>query len=263
MNRLCLSLLLLSACLPAVAGTDWVKIPSGEFASILKYQDSVDGMQKVPAFSIMKTPVTNAQFLTFAQQNPKWQRENIPAIFAEHSHYLIHWQSNLKLGKKALAQQPVTQVSWFAASAFCEAQGARLPSWNEWEYISAANRTSADARQEPSWQEEILAWYAKPATEPVAMVGRRPPNFYGVQDLHGMLWEWVFDYAAMLVSSDNREQQDADQSKFCGAGALSIEDKENYAVMMRVAMLSSLEGADSTSSLGFRCARDATTASAK
>jgi formylglycine-generating enzyme required for sulfatase activity len=44
--------------------------------------------------------------------------------------------------------------------------------------------------------------------------------------------------------------------RFCGAGALSMDDRENYAVLMRVAMLSALEGRDTTRNLGFRCARD-------
>ena len=57
------------------------------------------------------------------------------------------------------------------------------------------------------------------------------------------------------MSSDNRNQGDADKSKFCGAGALSMDDRENYAVLMRVAMLSSLDADDTTTNLGFRCAR--------
>ena len=44
---------------------------------------------------------------------------------------------------------------------------------------------------------------------------------------------------------------------FCGAGALSVADRENYAVLMRVAMLSSLEARDATANMGFRCARSA------
>ena len=44
--------------------------------------------------------------------------------------------------------------------------------------------------------------------------------------------------------------------KFCGAGSLAMADRENYAVLMRVTMLSSLEARDTTSSLGFRCAKD-------
>jgi hypothetical protein len=34
-----------------------------------------------------------------------------------------------------------------------------------------------------------------------------------------------------------------------------MDDRENYAVLMRVAMLSSLQAVNSTSNLGFRCAK--------
>jgi hypothetical protein len=35
-----------------------------------------------------------------------------------------------------------------------------------------------------------------------------------------------------------------------------MDDRENYAVLMRVAMLSSLDAGNTTANLGFRCARD-------
>jgi sulfatase modifying factor 1 len=58
----------------------------------------------------------------------------------------------------------------------------------------------------------------------------------------------------MLVSGDSREQKAQDRLKFCGAGAIGMDDRENYAVLMRVAMLSALEADDVTANLGFRCA---------
>ena len=87
-------------------------------------------------------------------------------------------------------------------------------------------------------------------------VGAGEPNAYGVEDMHGLVWEWTDDWSAMLVASDSREQGDPDSMRFCGAGALSMADRDNYAILMRVAMLSSLEGNDTTGNLGFRCARD-------
>ena len=87
-------------------------------------------------------------------------------------------------------------------------------------------------------------------------MGQQSPNAYGVHDLHGLVWEWTGDFSSLLVSGDNRNQGDADDTRFCGAGAISIEDSDSYAVMMRVAMLSSLGGADATANLGFRCAKD-------
>jgi len=78
---------------------------------------------------------------------------------------------------------------------------------------------------------------------------------YGVRDIHGLVWEWVDDFNSLLVAGDSRDQNDADRLKFCGAGALNLRDKENYAVLMRVALLSSLKAADTTLNMGFRCAR--------
>lgn len=239
----------------SLAGGGYVKIPAGEFRSVLKYEDN-KGNQKISAFSMMQTPVTNAEFLDFVRKNPQWQKDKVPSVFAEQKHYLSHWQSPLVLGTKAKPQQPVTQVSWFAASAYCQAQDARLPTWNEWEYTAAADQTRRDARSDTAWRERILSWYAKPSNAPLDMVGKNPANIYGLKDLHGLIWEWTEDYSAMLVSADNRNQSDPDKLKFCGASALSMDDRENYAVMMRVAMLSSLEAVNSTSNLGFRCAKN-------
>ena len=61
--------------------------------------------------------------------------------------------------------------------------------------------------------------------------------------------------ASKLVSADSRHQGDPDQLQYCGAGAISLQDRENFAILMRVALLSSLSGTDSTKDLGFRCAR--------
>jgi formylglycine-generating enzyme required for sulfatase activity len=149
----------------------------------------------------------------------------------------------------------VVNVSWFAADAYCEAQGARLPTWNEWEYVAAADRTRRDARSDSAWRENILNWYGRPSNRPLDLVGKSPANAYGVQDVHTLVWEWVEDYSSLLVSGDSREQKDPDLLKFCGAGAISMDDRENYAVLMRVAMLSSLNAVNSTSNLGFRCAK--------
>src|SRR3546814_765428 len=102
----------------------------------------------------------------------------------------------------------------------------------------------------------ILNWYSQPSNHALPRAGLQTPNAWGVQDLHGLVWEWTDDFSSLLVSRDNRVQGDADNLKFCGAGALSMDDRENYAVLMRVAMLSSLDAGNTTANLGFRCARD-------
>ena len=122
--------------------------------------------------------------------------------------------------------------------------------------MAAADELRKDARKDPVWRERILAWYSRPSNTALPRVGLQAANAWGVRDVHGLVWEWTDDHASMLVDADNRKQGDPDTAKFCGAGALSMDDRENYAVLMRVAMLSSLDGADVTRNLGFRCARN-------
>jgi formylglycine-generating enzyme required for sulfatase activity len=240
----------------AVGADDgYVRMPAGAFMSALRYEDADDGVRVAP-FELMRTPVTNGQFLAFVKAHRQWRRDRVPSVFAE-SRYLSHWEGTIELGSHALPQQPITWVSWFAAEAYCKSQGARLPTWTEWEYAAAADETRRDARRDPAWRDRILDWYSRPSTTALPNVGLQESNFYGLQDLHGLVWEWTGDFSALLVSADNRDQGDADEARFCGAGAISMSDRDNYAVLMRVAMLSSLDGVDATANLGLRCAKDA------
>jgi formylglycine-generating enzyme required for sulfatase activity len=250
-----LALLLLPlAAVFAAAGDGYVALPGGAFRTALRYQDQ-PGPQTVKPFSLMRRPVTNGEFAAFVATHPQWRRDKVAAVFADDS-YLAHWPNATSPLPGAQAAQPVTGVSWFAAQAYCRAQDARLPTWLEWEYAAAADETRRDARSDPAWRERILAWYARPSTQALPRAGLQAPNAYGVQDLHGLVWEWTEDYSSLLVDGDSRNQGDADTLRFCGAGALRMDDVDNYAVLMRVALLSSLAADGTTRNLGFRCAKD-------
>lgn len=230
----------------------YVEIPATAFVSVIATEpDATPAV--IAAYALRREPVTNAEFLAFVMQHPQWQRGHVAVLFAE-SRYLAQWQAANQLGDLVLPDQPVTQVSWFAAAAFCESERARLPTWLEWERAAAASSTVADARNDPLWRQKMLDWYARPSRGALASIGG-PPNLFGIRDLHGLIWEWTDDFNALMVTSDSRDQGDPDRLKFCGAGALSLRDRANYALLMRIAMLSSLHAVDTTTSLGFRCAR--------
>jgi formylglycine-generating enzyme len=228
-------------------------IPAGVFESVLPPAEGVKQVA-VAAFRLDRMPVTNAQFARFVQHQPQWQRDRVARIFADTG-YLHHWVSATGPGQ-AIDQQPVVHVSWFAASAYCEARGARLPRWHEWEFVAAASETQVDARADPAWRQRILDWYSKSARSGLPEVGRTRANVYGVRDLHGVVWEWVEDVGGMLVAADNRQQGDPELTRFCGTGALTMEQKENYSTLMRIAMLSSMQASYTSTTMGFRCAED-------
>jgi formylglycine-generating enzyme required for sulfatase activity len=249
--------LLLAAFATAARAADYRPLPGGTFDSVLPQDaNQSSGRAQVPPFALREMPVTNAEFIAFVQMHPEWQRGRAPEVFAGAG-YLASWAAPLQLGPGLAPGAPVTEVSWFAARAYCESEGARLPTWLEWEMAAAADATRIDARSDPAWAQQILGWYERPAPAQLPPVGG-VPNLYGVRDLHGLVWEWVDDFNALFIAGDSRTQGDPDTLKFCGAGAISIVRRDSYAVLMRVALLSSLNAADSTRTLGFRCARPLT-----
>ncbi|HEU4779158.1 MAG TPA: formylglycine-generating enzyme family protein [Steroidobacteraceae bacterium] len=228
-------------------------IAGGRFESVFPPAPGVKTVE-VPPYRMDTALVSNADYATFVRRHPEWRRDRVAGLFADEG-YLRHWSSATEPGEK-IARQPVTQVSWFAASAYCEARDARLPRWDEWELAAAASTTKPDARDDPAWRQQILDWYSTSARGALPAAGASPANYFGVRDLHGVAWEWVEDAGSMLVSDDSREQGDPNRNRFCGSGALSLDQKDNYAMMMRIAMLSSMKASYSSSSMGFRCASD-------
>jgi sulfatase modifying factor 1 len=234
------------------SGAADVPIPGAHFDSVLP--EAPGTKTTVAPFRLDMALVSNADFARFVRAHPQWRRGAVAPLLADAG-YLQHWASANEPGESA-ARKPVTQVSWFAASAYCEARGSRLPRWHEWELAAAASDAAPDARDDPSWRQRILDWYATSARGVLPDAGASQANYYGVRDLHGVAWEWVLDAGSMMVSDDSREQGDPDSQRFCGSGALSLEQKENYAVMMRIAMLSSMKASYTSGSMGFRCAAD-------
>lgn len=239
------------SCFCAMA-VDYVPLPAVVFNSVLP-ADGKTAPARIAPFAMRVEPVTNAEYLAFVYAHPAWQKGSVPSALADES-YLSHWSGAESLGDQARPAQPVTRVSWFAAQAFCESEHARLPTWYEWEYAAAADERRTDARGDSQWRARVLEWYGRPSNTSLADIGGKA-NVYGVRDLNALVWEWVDDFNALLVNADSRDQNGADQMKFCGAGAVTMQQKENYATLMRVAMLSALRASDTTRTLGFRCVR--------
>ncbi len=234
---------------------DMVCVSNGLFRPLFR---SLTDAKEIPvkSFWLDVEPVTNGKFLEFVRAHPRWQRSQVKRIFADES-YLKTWAGDLELGINAAVDAPVTFVSWFAAKAFAQAQGRRLPTLAEWELAAAASPTLADGATDAAFQREILRWYStttKPATQPV--VGRGAKNFWGVRDLHGLVWEWVSDFNSATVSGDARGDTGLDRQLFCGAGAIGAKDVGNFPAFMRYGFRSSLKAAYTVHNLGFRCAKD-------
>lgn len=206
----------------------------------------------VKSFQMDVYPVSHADFQAFVRLNPRWQRGQIPSLYAD-ANYLRTWASDTTFSANPLS--PIHNVSWFAAKAYCQCQGKRLPTVDEWEYVAMANETLKDARTLSTYNQEILDGYESPKTY-LKSIGQQKANAWGIHDLHGLVWEWTADFNTILLTGESRNDTETDKDRFCGSGSLNATDLMNYAAFMRYAFRGSLNAKFSVQNLGFRCVKD-------
>ena len=260
--------------LPPPPPEGMVLIPAGPFQMGSNDADADDDEQPVhtvhlDAFYMDKYEVTNKQFKDFVDANPHWQKDNIEEKFHD-SEYLGHWTGNDY--PTETANHPVTWMSWYAAMAYAEWAGKRLPTEAEWEYAARGGLagkkypcgntlTPADANCDG----HVVG------TTPV---GQYAANGYGLYDMAGNVYEWCLDawdcdfYAA---SHDSRNpiaggrpiqwildnfksiQTDTDLGRVLRGGSWA-----NGASGLRVAARTGVTPMYSGINFGFRCVRDVT-----
>jgi formylglycine-generating enzyme required for sulfatase activity len=95
---------------------------------------------------------------------------------------------------------PVEQVSWNDALEFIkklnqteETDEYRLPSEAEWEYACRAGVTNRYCFGDEESKLGDYAWYNDNSGGETQPIGQRKPNFWGLHDMHGNIWEWVQD----------------------------------------------------------------------
>ena len=97
-------------------------------------------------------------------------------------------------GHRAGANDPVFNVSWEDASAYCEWAGLRLPSEAEWEYACRAGSTTRYSFGDDTNGLGNYAWFGEDRNEDHAHpVAQKRPNAWGLYDMHGNVWEWCQD----------------------------------------------------------------------
>lgn len=233
------------------AASDMAAVKGGSYRPL--YLKKETPMIQVKAFHMDKLPVTNAQFDAFVKKYPQWQRGKVDSKKAE-SGYLRHWTQT---GSNAFApaaedlNKPVTNVSWFAAHAYCAAQDKRLPTIDEWEFAGQASATKINGTAEEGYNRTILDWYAEGSRKGLRDVGKGKANYWGIHDMHGLIWEWTEDFNSSLLSSNAA----AGNNMFCSGASAGSADPSDYAAFMRYGIRTSLQAKFVLNNLGFRCVK--------
>lgn len=207
----------------------------------------------VPDFLLDEYPVTNAQYLEFIKTHQKWKKSKVLRLFADES-YLTKWKSDTILGPDLKKKSAVTNVSWYAAKDYCVCQGKRLPSMDEWEYAAMASENQPNAQADSIFNSQIIESYELPKTYKNE-VGQKFKNYYGVYDMHGLVWEWTSDFNSVLISGESRQDVDTEKNLFCGSASINASNLMDYAAFMRYAFRGAIKANYNIQTLGFRCAK--------
>ena len=248
-------------------------IPAGEFQMGSNDRDT-DGHQKpvhtvyIDAFYMDKYPVTNAQYQKFVDANPLWSKpqwfKNRISRRYHDGEYLRHWtENNYPDGK---ADYPVNWVSWYAAMAYAQWAGKRLPTEAEWEKAARGGLTD----QKYPWGNSIDANKANFGKNlgGTTSVGKYSANGYGLYDMVGNLFEWCLDkWDSSFYASASRNNPVSDGSieniidNFTKSKALRVVRGGSWhspVQHLRVANRNADTPKLTTSIIGFRCVKDVT-----
>ncbi|MCB0502104.1 MAG: formylglycine-generating enzyme family protein [Bacteroidetes bacterium] len=247
-----IAILLFTLVFQAVIGqscnTKNVAVLQGSY--IPMYNDTSNVEIDVEQFNMDVTAVTNQQYLAFVKANPQWQKSKVKRLFAEAS-YLSHWQNDTLLGPNVLPDAPVVFVSWFAAKAYSHWCGRALPTVDQWEYAARADHDHPNGNSE-AFKNKLLRLYESKHHNHQTAVGKGEENYWGLQDMHGLIWEWNLDFNSVLISGESRKDGSLDRNLFCAGGSLGSVDPVNYAAFLRYAFRGSLKAHYCLKGLGFR-----------
>jgi formylglycine-generating enzyme required for sulfatase activity len=142
--------------------------------------------------------VTQLEYRTLMGNNPSyWESDDLPV---EN----VTWYNAVEYCNALSQDQSLTpcytingeDVTWNP-----DADGYRLPTEAEWEYLCRAGTetafSSGDLTEETCDLDaslDLVGWYCGNADSMTHAVESKDPNADGLYDMHGNVWEWCWDY---------------------------------------------------------------------
>jgi formylglycine-generating enzyme required for sulfatase activity len=157
----------------------WVKVPEGSFtmgctsARDCTDKDRPEHSVSLSEFYISDKEVTVAQYRTFCESTgrsmppkPSW-----------------NWEDD----------NPMVNVTWNDAVAFCQWNNCRLPTEAEWEYAAQGTKEPRQKRYSGSDDLREVAYFQDNTTR-TRVVGKKKPNELLIYEMSGNVSEWVQDW---------------------------------------------------------------------
>lgn len=162
-------------------------------------------------FYMGKYEVTNQQFCAFLNARKTGKKVLKTWVnTADVNNDIIKVGKNYKV-TPGREKYPVTSVSWFGASAYCDwlrdktGETYRLPTEAEWEYAAKGGQKTHNYVYSGSAILMEVAWFSWNSDATFHEVGGKRPNELNIYDMCGNVQEWCNDwYAENYYSESDR-----------------------------------------------------------
>jgi formylglycine-generating enzyme required for sulfatase activity len=189
-------------------GAPMVLIPAGYFT--MGSPKDKGGKDERPAHQVWVSAFYLDQYLVTFDQYDKFcddtGRQKPSDGYTRYKVPSTHW---------GRGRQPVLNLSWDEADAYCKWSGGRLPTEAEWEKAARGGTESAYFWGKDEGPASEYAWYGGNSRYKTWPVGKLKPNPYGLYDIVGNLWEWVGDWYSpdYYAESPGRNPTGPDEGK--------------------------------------------------
>ena len=169
-------------------------------------------------FGMGETQVTQEQWFAVMGSNPSKNFDpKDPAATAKHPVENVSWYDCIEYCNKLselLGLEPVYKITKSGGTTEVEIisldrNGIRLPTEAEWEY-AAACWTFPEGRY---GELDDIAWTAENSGGHSHAVGQKLPNMWGLYDMIGNVWEWVYDVYAPYEVEPKEEKKTRGRKK--------------------------------------------------
>jgi formylglycine-generating enzyme required for sulfatase activity len=261
MKKVIFGVIVLAFAVACTAPSNMVRIQGGTFTmgspenEIARDNDEVQHMVTVSSFFMGRTEVTQKEYMEVMGTNPSSSRgDNLPVEG-------VSWFNAIEFCNRLSRREgltPVYTVNGTNVTWNRHAHGYRLPTEAEWEYACRAgtqtpfstgnNITTEQANYDGyPYNNNAKGTFRNKTVE----VRNFKPNTWGLYNMHGNVWEWVWDLYGEYESGEQIDPEGASSGsdRIIRGGSWLV-----HAEYLRSANRYNISPSRATNALGFRLA---------